>query len=94
MNGILLILIGAVTAIIGSIGIVRFPDFFSRTHAQTVVTVGGTCLMILGFAFESFGRPESWKLFILIAIIFVTSPAATHIIAKAAYKKSRTKNKT
>ncbi|NOX71446.1 MAG: monovalent cation/H(+) antiporter subunit G [Candidatus Micrarchaeota archaeon] len=86
-GGIIAVLIGALISIIGSIGLVRFPDVFTRSHAQTVVNVGGVALMLIGAAFELIGDPAAWKIIVIIILIFVTSPTATHAITKAAYER-------
>jgi multicomponent Na+:H+ antiporter subunit G len=86
MIGIILMIIGGVIAIIGSIGIIRFPDVYSRSHAQTVLNVGGVCLILLGVIIEHFLSVYAIKSFFLIIFIFVTCPVGTHAITKAAYK--------
>ncbi len=93
MNGIIAILIGAIITIIGSVGLVRFPDVFTRSHAQTVINVGGVCLMLIGFMMEMITAAVAWKFLILIILVFITSPTATHAITKAAYKKTKMQNK-
>jgi multicomponent Na+:H+ antiporter subunit G len=86
MIGLFLIFLGAVISIIGAIGLIRFPDIYSRTHAQTVVNVGGTCLILLGVFLETFPSFYSIKSMLLILFIFLTSPVGSHAIARAAYK--------
>jgi multicomponent Na+:H+ antiporter subunit G len=85
MIGIIIMIIGAVIAIIGSLGLIRFPDVYSRSHAQTVVNVGGVCVMLLGVMVDQFFSAFFVKSLFLIILIFVTSPVATHAITKAAY---------
>jgi len=89
MIGLVFIFLGALIAIVGSIGLLRFPDVFTRSHAQTVINVGGVTLMLIGFVFEMLNSLIVWKFLILIVLIFVTSPVATHAITKAAYKKDK-----
>ncbi len=86
MIGMFLIFLGSAISIIGAIGLIRFPDIYSRTHAQTVVNVGGTCLILLGVVFENPFSLYSVKSVLLIAFIFLTSPVGSHAIARAAYK--------
>ena len=87
MIGFALIFLGSVISIVGAIGLIRFPDIYSRTHAQTVVNVGGTCLILIGVVFESpLFSLYSIKSLLLIVFIFLTSPVGTHAIARAAYK--------
>lgn len=85
MFGIWLMLAGGVFSVIGAIGLVRFPDVYARSHAQTVVNVGGTCLILAGVMLDSFFSFIFVKALFLIIFIFLTSPAGTHAITKAAY---------
>lgn len=85
MIGIALILIGSVFAIIGSFGLLRFPDVYTRSHAQTVVNVGGVCLIMAGVMFENFLSLVFVKALFLVLFIFAASPVGTHAITKAAY---------
>jgi multicomponent Na+:H+ antiporter subunit G len=78
-------LIGGIISIIGSLGLVRFPDVYTRSHAQTVVNVGGVCLVLLGVMISTFYSLLFVKSLFLIIFIFVTSPVGTHAITKAAY---------
>lgn len=87
MIGLILIFAGSVISVIGAFGLLRFPDIYSRTHAQTVVNVGGTCLILIGVFFEApLFSLYSVKAILLIIFIFLTSPVGTHAIARAAYK--------
>ena len=87
MIGLILIFAGSLISVIGAIGIVRFPDIYTRTHAQTVVNVGGTCLILLGVFFQApLLSLYSSKSIILTIFIFLTSPVGSHAIARTAYK--------
>ncbi len=87
MIGFPLIILGSMISIIGALGLLRFPDIYTRTHAQTVVNVGGTCMILVGVFLEApFLSLYSAKSILLIIFIFLTSPVGTHAIARAAYK--------
>jgi multicomponent Na+:H+ antiporter subunit G len=86
MIGIILIFAGSIISVIGAFGLLRFPDIYSRTHAQTVMSVGGTCLLLLGVFIETLPSLYSAKSILLITFIFLTAPAGSHAIARAAYK--------
>jgi multicomponent Na+:H+ antiporter subunit G len=85
MIGLIVIFIGSIISVIGALGLIRFPDIYTRSHAQTAINVGGTCLILLGASLETFLSIYSVKSILLIIFIFLTSPAATHAIARAAY---------
>ncbi|HNW61697.1 MAG TPA: Na+/H+ antiporter subunit G [Piscinibacter sp.] len=80
-----LLVTGGVFALVGAIGMVRFPDFYMRLHAPTKSTtlgVGGVLLASLTVSWwrGEFGVPE-----LLIALfLFITAPVSANLLAKAA----------
>ena len=80
-----LLVVAGVFALVGAVGMLRFPDFFMRLHAPTKATtlgVGGVLLasMVMSWARGSFGVHE-----LLITIfLFVTAPISASLLAKAA----------
>lgn len=93
MIGTILSLIGSAGTVIGCIGLLRFPDVYTRSHAQTVVMVSGITLILLGIFIETLETAISWKIIIIILLIFIASPTATHAITKSAYKTAKRKSK-
>ncbi len=78
--------IGAACALIGAIGIVRFPDVYNRIHANTVVVVGGVIVTLIGASvFEGFSS-YTLKVLIIAMFLFLTNPVSAHAIARAAHK--------
>ena len=80
-----LLAVGGAFALIGAIGLVRFPDFFMRLHAPTKATtlgVGGVLLasMVSGWAQ---GQPGLHELLIAL-FLFVTAPVSAQLMALAA----------
>lgn len=86
MIGFAFMCIGVVTAIIGSLGLLRFPDVYTRTHAQTVCNVGGACMILLGVFLQDFLSIISIKSLLLVVFIFLTAPVGAHAITRAAHK--------
>ena len=77
--------IGCFFVIVTAIGIVRFPDFFSRLHPAGKTDTIGQALIFIGLmVYEGFSL-ISVKLLIIIAFIFIASPTATHAVANAAF---------
>jgi multicomponent Na+:H+ antiporter subunit G len=77
--------IGCFFVIVTAIGIVRFPDFFSRLHPAGKTDTVGQALIFIGLIiYEGFSL-ISVKLLIIIAFIFIASPTATHAVANAAF---------
>ncbi len=80
-----LLVVSGVFALVGAIGLLRFPDFFMRLHAPTKATtlgVGGVLLasMLLGVAR---GEPTVHELLITL-FLFVTAPVSANLMAMAA----------
>lgn len=76
---------------VGSIGLLRFPDFYTRLHATGKCDTLGAGLIILGSLiyhfFQYSGTPlVPAKLLFLIVFIFIANPTATHALMKAAYQ--------
>ncbi len=78
--------IGAACALIGAMGIVRFPDVYNRIHAQTVVVVGGVIVMLLGASVLEGLSSYTLKALIIALFLFLTNPVSSHAIARAAHK--------
>ena len=65
-----LILLGSVMVIIGALGSLRFPDFWSRLHAASVTDSGGVILLLLGMGIHSGFNLITFKLFLIGAFIY------------------------
>lgn len=75
---------GGAFSIIGAIGLIRMPDFFTRMHAASVTDTLGAGLMIVGLVLQAGLTLIAVKLLFLGLFILFTSPAATHALVKAA----------
>ena len=78
------ILGGSFFMIVGAIGSLRFPDFWSRLHAVSVADSGGMILLIAGMCLQSGLTLVTVKLIIIGIFLFITGPTATHAVANAA----------
>ncbi len=82
--GVLFVLGGALFMLVGSIGIVRFPDVYCRAHAATKVDTLGIMLFILGIAFFTGFNLISLKLLFVAAFVALTAPVAAHALSRRA----------
>ena len=82
---ILLLLVGAFFMLAGTIGFVRFPDFYSRMHATGKCDTLGEGLMLVALIVYGGATFVSMKILFLIMFILLANPTSTHAIAKAAY---------
>ncbi len=78
------ILAGSFFSIVGAVGIVRFPDFWSRLHAASISESAGMILLIVGMCLQAGFTLVTVKLLIIGIFLFITGPTATHAVANAA----------
>lgn len=83
---IILILIGIFFLTVSSLGIVRLPDFYSRTHAVGKSETLGAMLMLSGLAVYNGFEINSLKLVMMLVFIALANPTATHAIAREAIR--------
>jgi multicomponent Na+:H+ antiporter subunit G len=81
---------GSVFCVIGGIGVIRMPDFYTRTHAASITDTLGATLILLGLGLHSGLNLISVKLVFVLFLVYVTSPTAAHALVKAAYSKGLT----
>ncbi|MBG57491.1 MAG: sodium:proton antiporter [Porticoccus sp.] len=78
------LLLGAFLIISGAVGVLRFPDFFTRMHAAGVTETLATTLILLGLILLAGWSILSFKLLLILLFILITSPVASHALTKAA----------
>jgi len=83
--GAFLCLAGALLCLVGTIGVLRFPDVYTRLHAASITDTSGATLVLLGMAFLAPGWLVVSKLFAIFVFLFLTSPTASHALANAAH---------
>lgn len=88
--GYAMVMLGLVFMLIGSVGIVRLPDFFSRTHAASKVDTVGVTIVALGVAcIEGFSL-DGLKVLLVAFFVMLTNPVAAHALARAAIRAGLT----
>jgi multicomponent Na+:H+ antiporter subunit G len=75
---------GGLFCIVGGIGILRMPDFYTRMHATSVTETLGAALILIGLMVQAGFTLVAAKLAMIGLLIFFTSPTATHALARAA----------
>jgi multicomponent Na+:H+ antiporter subunit G len=78
---------GGFFCVVGGIGLIRMPDFYTRMHAASVVETLGAGLILLGLMLQAGLTLVTMKLAMVGLLIFFTSPTATHALARAAFTK-------
>jgi len=78
------LLAGGFFCIVGALGLVRMPDFYTRMHAASVTDTLGAGLILFGLILQAGWTLVMAKLLIIVLLIAFTSPTATHALAKTA----------
>lgn len=76
---------GSFFLLVGSIGVIRLPDFYTRMHAAGVTDTLGAELMLLAMMLQSGFSLVTVKLIAIGFFMFFTSPTSTHAVANAAW---------
>lgn len=84
ISGGLCLFIGSFLCISGGIGILRFPDFYTRMHAVGVTDTLGSGMMLMGLMFYSPDFLTFSKLVMILLLTLLIGPTTSHVLAKAA----------
>jgi multicomponent Na+:H+ antiporter subunit G len=79
-----LVLGGTFFMLVGSIGINRFPDFYTRAHASGKVDTLGILMFVGGLAVYQGISVDAVKLLLIVVFVAITSPVASHQLARRA----------
>ena len=83
VSGVFLIL-GSFFSVVGGIGIVRLPEFFSRLHGGGITDTLGAALIVIGLLFQAGFTLVAIKLLMILFFLLITSPTSCHALAKSA----------
>jgi multicomponent Na+:H+ antiporter subunit G len=70
--------------LIAALGVYRLPDALSRQHAATKATTLSLTLFALGAGLLAWDATWTWRLILLVAILFAALPLASHALGRAA----------
>lgn len=79
------LVLGAVFILLAAVGVLRFPDLYSRMHAATKASSFGVMLMLIGI---SVLVPKVYVIivsFVIILFIYITAPIASHMVGRVAH---------
>jgi multicomponent Na+:H+ antiporter subunit G len=83
--GLIALWIGILFCALGVLGLLRFPDAYSRLHASGKVSTLGLCGLLIGSA--CLLPSTALKVIALAIFMVISSPVASHAIALAAYRQ-------
>ncbi len=80
------LVVGAVFVFIGSLGLAKLPDFYTRLHAPTkATTLGMGCLLIASVIIVTYQQGYlSLSELLITLFLLITAPVTAHMLAKTA----------
>lgn len=86
--GAILILLSSIISVLSAIGMIRFPDIYSRAHAATKTTTLAVLITLVGaFIYIWLGEGYmSVRLMLGIVFVFITAPVSGHLVLRASYR--------
>ena len=81
-----LIVAGVFFLTVSSLGLLRLPDFYARTHAVGKSETLGSILVLSGLAVYNGWELNTVKLVFILLFVLIANPTATHAIARAALR--------
>jgi multicomponent Na+:H+ antiporter subunit G len=82
VSGVLLIL-GAVVVVIGSVGLLRMPDVMTQLHAAGTTDTLGAALIVMGLVVQAGFSLLALKLLVILFFLLFTNPSASHALSRA-----------
>ena len=91
INGIVVVLIvaGLFFFLVGTVGILRFPDALTRAHGAAKADTLGAVLCLSGLMIYNGFDSSNIKILMVIAFLWTTNPTATHMIARAINRNNK-----
>ena len=85
--GIVIILLGVPFFLAGTIGLLRLPDVFTRSHALTKADNLGLGLIVIGLIVQAEVWTSALKLFLTWILVLISSAGVCHIVANTAVRR-------
>lgn len=92
--GTLLLVLGGLTTLVGSLGLLRLRDFFSRMHGPSMTnTVGVGAVLLASMLATSalVGRPSFHELLIALFVL-MSAPLTSIMLVQAALYRNKARN--
>ncbi len=83
----ILLLAGAIFFLAGTLGLLRFPDVYTRLHALTKADNVGLGLMVAGLALQAESLAAIGKLLLIWALVLLAGGSVAHLVASGALKR-------
>ena len=83
--GWILLLLGSAFCLVGTLGLMRLPNFYSRVHAAGIIDSLGAILILLGLMTQTQDIFVIIKLLLILLFMMITGPTAVHALARTAF---------
>jgi len=80
-----LLLLGSISMLLAAVGLLRFPDFYTRAHAGTKAASLGAGLILIAAVLPLSNTDIAVRVWLTIFFVFLTVPVAGHLLGRAAY---------
>ena len=81
---VILLVAGGLFCVVGGLGLIRLPDFYTRTHAGGLTDTLGAGLILMGLMLQTQELLIIMKLMFIFVFLIFTSPTSAHALARAA----------
>ena len=82
----IILIVGLAFIMLGVIGVLRLPDFYTRLHAMGKCDTLGVALVLVALAIHEGASLYSVKILLISVCIGLANPTATHALGRAAYR--------
>ncbi len=84
LGTLVFLLAGSFFTLVGGIGVLRLPDFFTRMHGAGITDTLGAGLILTGLMLQADSFLVVFKLVTVLFFLWITSPTSTHALARSA----------
>ena len=84
---IVLLIAGGVFFLAGTLGLLRFPDVYTRLHALTKADNVGLGLVVAGLALQAESLAAAGKLLLIWLLVLLAGASVAHLVARAARQR-------
>jgi multicomponent Na+:H+ antiporter subunit G len=80
------LLAGAAFALVGALGLLRFPDVFTRMHAASKAGTLGSGFCLVAVALSAHAGDVATRAVVAVIFLMITAPVSAHLLARAAFR--------
>lgn len=80
------IVVGLFFLVVGSIGMLRLPDVFSRAHALSLTDSLGAIFVLVGLAIYEGFTMNFLRIMVVLILVYLLNPVISHATIRAAYR--------